>query len=425
MSDHVSASSGPLPHAGPSLVRTRLSIMMFLQYAIWGAWAPALASHLSNTLGFSGQQVGAIYGCLWLACMIGPFIGGQIVDRYLPTQVFLGLAHLIGAGLMYMTAIQSEFGPMWIWMFAYSLLYAPTLALTNSICFHNLPDAERDFGRIRMWGTVGWIVVGLVVAGVRSQFHISSESVSDLLIIAAICSAIMGVFCFSLPHTPPRKSSESPFAFFEAIALLRDRNFLVFMAISFLVTTELQFYYIPTAPFLEDRGVSRDYVTAVMTVAQVAEIFVLMFLLSLSLKHFGVRKTMIIGIIAWPLRYLLFTVPNLGVIVGSLTLHGFGYAFFFVASQIYVNMKAKDDMRASAQALLTFFTLGLGNWLGTFFTGWCWDYFKTDTGATNWTAFFWVPTGICVACALAFMALFRDDVKPEKIATASPKPEPA
>lgn len=408
----LDVAAGPAPAGGNMGLVVRLSIMMFLQYAIWGAWAPALAEHLGANLGFGGQQQGAIYGCLWLACMLGPFVGGQLVDRWMPTQVFLGLAHLAGAVLLYFTAVQTQFWPMWGWMFGYSLLYAPTLALTNSICFHNLRDAERHFGRIRMWGTIGWIVVGVLVWLIRRQWHTETwADKSDLLLVAAAGSAVMGVFCFLLPHTPPRKKSESPLAFLEALSLLKDRNFLVFMAISFLVTTELQFYYVPTAPFLVDRGAAREGVTAIMTVAQIAEILVLLFLLHVSLKRFGVRKTMIIGILAWPLRYLLFTIPVLNVIIASLTLHGFGYAFFFVASQIYVNMKAKDDMRASAQALLTFFTLGVGNYLGTLFTGACLDYFKNDAGATNWTAFFWVPTGICVACALAFMLLFKDDVK--------------
>ena len=404
-------TGGPQPSRMSLLIR--LSIMMFLQYAIWGAWTTALAVHLEKALGFSGQQIGLIFGCLWLACMIAPFIGGQLVDRYMPTQLFLAVAHLLGAVFLYLTAVQTQFAPMWMWMFAYSLCYAPTLALTNSICFHNLADAERDFGKIRLWGTIGWIVAGLMVWGIRSQWHTELwTDKSDLLLIAAALSALMGFFCFALPHTPPRRESQKPFAFLEALTLLKDRNFLVFMLISFVVTTELQFYYMPTGNFLGDRGVAAESVTAVMAVAQVAEIVVLLLLLHVSLKRFGVRKTMIIGILAWSLRYLLFTIPSLPVIVTALTFHGLGFAFFFVASQIYVNMKAHDDMRASAQALLTFFTLGVGNFLGTQFTGWCWDLFKDDAGATNWTAFFLVPTGITVACALAFLLFFRDDVRP-------------
>ena len=158
-------------------MKTRLSIMMFLQYAIWGSWTTALAVHLVK-LGFSGQQIGAIYGCMWLACMIAPFIGGQLVDRLMPTQMFLALAHITGGALLYLTAIQAEFGPMWRWMFIYCLFYAPTLALTNSICFRNLSDAEVEFGRIRMWGTVGWIAVGDVVpGGIGAEFP--EDSVED------------------------------------------------------------------------------------------------------------------------------------------------------------------------------------------------------------------------------------------------------
>jgi nucleoside transporter len=329
----------------------------------------------------------------------------------MPTQLFLALAHLIGAGLLYMTAIQKEFGPLWGWMFAYSLLYAPTLALTNSICFRHLKDPEGEFGRIRQWGTIGWIVVGLLVAFARDRWDTAAWAGGcDLLAFASAASLLTGLFCFVLPHTPPRKSAENPLAFLEALSLLKDRNFLIFMFASFVVTTELQFYYIPTAPFLIDRGVDPNHVTGVMTVAQVAEVFVLIFLLHVSIRKLGVRKTMAIGILAWPIRYFLFCVPSLPVIVASLTLHGFGYAFFFVASQIYVNMKAKDDMRASAQAMLTFFTLGLGNYLGTLFTGFIWDYFKVG-GETVWWKFFLVPAFICVAVALVFLFLFKDDVR--------------
>jgi hypothetical protein len=244
-------------------------------------------------------------------------------------------------------------------------------------------------------------------------------------LLGGILSVGLGLYCFFLPHTPPPDKPSDPLAFREAFKMLAEPNFLVFMIISLIVTTELQFYYMPTSDFLVDRGVPGTAVTAVMTVAQAAEIIVLFLLLHLSLKHLGVRKTMAIGVLAWPVRYLLFTVPSLPVIVGALTFHGFGFAFFFVASQIYVNFKAKDDMRASAQALLTFTTLGLGNFLGTYFTGWCWDFFSTFGKrlnpltqvmervrvSTNWSAFFLVPTAITVLCALAFLVLFRDDVK--------------
>ncbi len=391
----------------------RLGIMMLFQYAIWGAWTTSLMPHLEK-LEFTGSQIAAIYGCLWLACMIAPFIGGQFVDRLIPTQIFLGAAHLLGAACLCVTALQTNFLPMWTWMFLYSLLYAPTLPLTNSLAFHHLRDAEGQFGRIRVWGTIGWILAGWLVFLIRTTWHTETwTNRSDLLLIAAGLSFLMGLFCFALPHTPPKKESSSPLAFLEALSMLKDKNFLLFILCSFVVTTELQFYYVPTAGFLRDLGMSEAKVPAALTLAQIAEILVLIFLLHLSLKKLGVRKTMLIGILAWPLRYFLFAVPLLPIILASLTLHGFGYAFFFVASQVYVNEKATDDMRASAQALLTFFTLGLGNYLGTLFTGFCMDYFKRPEGMA-WTQFFLVPAGITVVVAIVFLFFFRDDVRPEK-----------
>lgn len=391
--------------------KNRFSAMMFLQYAIWGSWTTALGAHLDK-IGFSGSEIAAIYGCLWLGCIIAPFLGGQIADRLMQTQVFLGIAHLAGGVLLYFTAIQQEFNSMWIWMFVYSLFYAPTLALTNSICFRNLNNAEEDFGKIRMWGTIGWIAVGWMVTFMRSNWQTENwAGGSDLLVFAAATSILMGLFCFTLPKTPPIASRQRPFAFLEALALLKDKNFLIFMMASFVVTTELQFYYIPTAPFLLDMGAEEAWITAIKTVAQIAEVVVLLFLLHLSIKKLGVRVTMVIGILAWPVRYFLFMVPNLSVIIASLTLHGFGYAFFFVTSQIYVNMKASDDMRASAQAMLTFFTLGVGNYLGTLFTGYIWDTFKLDNGSTVWWKFFLIPAALCTVMALVFLLFFKDEPK--------------
>ena len=265
-------------------LKTRFGIMMFLQYAIWGSWTTALGAHLDK-IGFSGSEISAIYGCLWLGCIIAPFIGGQIADRLFPTQLFLSIAHLLGGVLLYFTALQTEFSSMWTWMFAYCLLYAPTLALTNSICFRNLENAEVEFGKIRMWGTIGWIAVGWMVTFMRSQWHTENwTGGSDLLLFASVASIIMGLYCFTLPKTPPVASQSSPLAFLEALSLLKDRNFLIFMMASFVVTTELQFYYIPTAPFLLDMGAEEAWLTAIKTVAQIAEVIVLLFLLHISIQ---------------------------------------------------------------------------------------------------------------------------------------------
>ena len=408
--------------------KTRFGIMMFLQYAIWGSWTTTLGGYLTRDLGFSGGEVGTIYGCMWLGCIIAPFIGGQIVDRIMQTQLFLGIAHLVGAVLLFMTALQQEVSSMWSWMFVYCLFYAPTLALTNSICFKHLDNAKEEFGKIRMWGTIGWIAVGWFVTFMRTQWHTQDwDGVSDVLVFAAVTSAIMGVFCFTLPKTYPVESKKNPLAFLEALSLLKDRNFLIFMLASFVITTELQFYYMPTEPFLKDMGASVAWIPLIKTVAQIAEVIVLLFLLNTSIKKLGIRITMVIGVLAWPIRYFLFMIPNLPVIVSSLTLHGFGFAFFFVTSQIYVNMKAEDDMRASAQAMLTFFTLGIGNYLGTLFTGWIWNIYTTykvdaigqfildeknhKIPIYDWSSFFLIPGLLCTVMGFIFLLFFKDDAK--------------
>lgn len=391
-------------------IRFRLGAMMFLQYAIWGAWAPVLYPYLADTLKFTGAEAGYIFGTLWLACIISPFIGGQIADRWFPTQWFLAIVHLAGGALLIKASVTKEYGPMLWTMFAYSLLYAPTLALTNSLTFHHLKNVEKEFGAIRVMGTIGWIVAGLALTGLRSVSPTLGEGRSDALMLAGVFSLLMGVFCLTLPHTPPRRDIGNPLAFVDALRLLRDRNFLVFILISFVVTTELQFYYMPTGSFLQDIGISAASVPAVMTVAQIAEIVAMAVALPMLLPKIGVRKALVIGVIAWPLRYLVFALlPQVPLVVASLTLHGIGYTFFFVVSQIYVDQVATKDIRASAQSLLTLVTLGIGNYVGTWFTGRILDHFKTTAGAQDWMPVFLVPCALTIACAIAFLIGFRAD----------------
>lgn len=399
-------------------LRFRLSSMMFLQYAIWGSWAPVLWPFLTTAqpdgLGMTDPQAAFIFGLLWLACILAPFTGGQIADRWVPTQRFLGIAHLLGGGFLLLAAKAQGFGNMVAAMGAYALLYAPTLALTNSLAFHHIRN-EKDFGGIRVWGTIGWIVAGLVLTGWRRMGI--PEGIADSLMLAGVVSLIMGIYCFFLPHTPPaRDEAADPLAFRKAFILLKNPNFLVFMIIAFVVTTELQFYYGPTAGFLEQAlGIAHENVPMTMTVAQIAEIIAMAALLKLALAKWGLRKTLAIGVIAWPLRYLVFAAAPLGpvevmrpLVVASLTLHGLGYTFFFVASQIFVDMVASKDIRASAQSLLTLVTLGIGNWLGTQFTGWIMSIFDPAANVKAWTSVFLVPCALTVLCALAFLLFFKD-----------------
>ena len=399
-------------------IKVRLGLMMFLQYAIWGAWSPVLSEYLQNNLGFDGIQTGVIYGLLPLATIIAPFIGGQIADRWLSSEKFIGILQLGGGALLIWVSTMSDYKTMvWV-MFLYCVLYAPTLAITNSIAFINLKSSEKEFGQIRVWGTIGWIAAGLGLALWRNVAS-SGEGVAmvgDTLMLAGVFSLVMGVFAFGLPHTPPQKEGAKPWAFLDAVKMMKDKNFLIFIIISFVVATELMFYYILTAPFLTSVkiGVSQANLPAVMAIAQVAEIFVMALLLPYLIKRMSIRKILALGVLAWPIRYIIFAVgAPPWLVVASLSLHGLCFVFFFVAAFIYVDMVAPRDIRHSAQALITLVTYGIGNYLGSLFAGKVQNIFTVD-GTTRWTGVFLVPVVLTILCALAFLLFFKDE-RVEKI----------
>ena len=390
-------------------VKVRLGIMMFLQYAIWGAWSPVLSAYLATTLGFSGMQIGIIYSLLPLATIIAPFIGGQFADRYFSSEKVIAVLQLVGGGLLiYISRLTDYTAMMWM-LFLYSLLYAPTMALTNSIAFINMKDSEKEFGQVRVWGTIGWIAAGLILSGWR---YLGTAPGADTLLLAGIFSLIMGLQSFTLPNTPPRKDAAKPWAFLEALKMLKDKNVLIFTIIAFVVATELMFYYILTAPFLESVqiGVPQKLTPVVMGIGQLAEILVLAFLLPYVLPKFGIRATLTMGILAWPLRYIIFAVGTPAwLVIASLALHGFCFVFFFAAAFVYFDTIAPKDIRHSAQSFITLVTYGLGNYLGAYFAGWVKDYF-TAGGITNWTNVFLVPCALTILCAIAFLAFFRTSV---------------
>ncbi|MFH1738168.1 MAG: MFS transporter [bacterium] len=396
-------------------MKTRFGAMMFLQYAVWGAWFSVLSTALEN-LGFTGMQMGSIYGLIPLACIISPFIGGQIADRYLNTEKFLGIAHLIGGVLMLVMAQQREFGSLYTIMFIYALFYAPTLPLTNSITFHHLSNVEREFGPIRVIGTVGWILAGIGIDRLR---HIFGVHPGDCFQMAGILSLLLGVFCFALPKTPPKREGANPWAFLEAIRLLRNRVFLVFILISFVVATELQFYYILTGPFLVSIGIPEANLGSTMALAQCAEIVVMLFFLPWLLPRIGVRRSLTLGIVAWPIRYAIFCIGGpTWLVVASLTLHGFCYVFFFTIGQIYVDEVAPKDIRGSAQSLHTFVTLGLGLFLGSVFCGWIRDMFLVTSEvageavtSVNYLYVFIIPCVLTILCAIVFLLTFHEPSK--------------
>ena len=405
--------------------KVRLGLMMFLQYAIWGAWAPVLSAYLENTLHFNGIQIGVIYSLLPLATIISPFIGGQIADRYFSSEKVIAVMQLFGGVLLILCSQVASYSTLMWLLLAYCMLYAPTMALTNSIAFINLQNSEKDFGKIRVWGTIGWIASGLILGGwriVSNAIGVAAPG-ADTLLLAGIVSLVMGVQAFSLPHTPPRKDAAKPWAFIEALKMLKDKNFVVFIVISFVVATELMFYYVLTAPFLTSSaiGISQANVPIVMVIAQAAEIFILAFLLPYFLPKYGIRTTLTIGILAWPLRYIIFAIGQPAwLVIASLSLHGFCFVFFFAAAFIYVDTIAPKDIRHSAQSLITLVTYGIGNWIGSLFAGWVKNYFTkpivvsegVQQTVTNWRGVFIVPCFLTVLCALAFMLFFKTQKKP-------------
>ena len=402
-------------------VKFRLGAMMFLQYAIWGSWAPALSAYLQNNLGFDGWQLGIVFSLLPLATILSPFVGGQLADRYFPTQKVIAVLQLGGGVLLVFLANITAFAPMMWLMLLYCLVYAPTLALTNSIAFINLQSSEKEFGAIRVWGTIGWIAAGWALAGwrllVKSPQGVAMKG--DALLLAGVFSLLMGVLSLGLPHTPPQKEAAKPWAFLEALKMFKDRRFAVFAVISFVVATELQFYYVLTSPFLTSTaiGISQRSVSAGMTIGQIAEIFVMAFMLSWALRKFGMGRTMTLGILAWPIRYIIFVIgAPAWLVVASLALHGFCYVFFFTAAYIYVDTIAPKDIRHSAQGLIATIILGLGSFLGSLFCGLIQKTFTTVSvsaaGETlqsvNWRGTFLVPTVLTLLCLVLFLAFFRE-----------------
>jgi nucleoside transporter len=400
--------------------RPSLAVMMFLQYAIWGAWSVPLSGYLEKQLGFTGLGLALIYNALPLMNLIVPFTAGQLADRFMPAQRALALFHLLGGLLLFGLAFQRELLPMTALMLAYAFFYAPTLALSNSVAFRNLKDPEVEFGPIRVWGTIGWIVASWLVTFVRSNFQSLQWGLIDIFALSGGISVLAALLSLILPHTPPAKEAADPLAFRKAFGLLSDPNYRIFFIIALIVATELPLYYVLTFPFLQSAGsvvgITSENLPTWMTIAQIAEIFTIALMLPAVLPMWGVRKTMLLGIFAWPARYAVFALAwamhqqapwTVWLAVASLALHGFCYVFFFVVAFIYTDMVAPRDVRSSAQALINVAVLGVGMLIGGFFAGWLKDLFTTG-GVTNYTMVFLVPTVITVLAGIAFALLFRE-----------------
>lgn len=402
------------------IIRTKLSFMMFLEFFIWGAWFVTLGTFLNNNLNASGPETGAVFSTQSWGAIIAPFIIGLIADRYFNAEKILGVLHICGAILMYQMYNATDISVFYPYVLSYMILYMPTLALVNSVSFNQMQDPEKEFSSIRIWGTIGWIAAGLLIS---FMFHWDSQNgvkeglLKNTFLMACIGSIILGVFSFLLPKTPPKgagdKITVSDILGLDALKLLKDKNFLIFFISSILICIPLAFYYQNANNFLTNIGV--DNPTGKMTIGQASEV---LFLLALPFffKKFGFKKTILVGMLAWAVRYLLFAYGNAGelsfMLITGIALHGICYDFFFVAGQIYTNSKAGDKFKSSAQGLITLATYGIGMLIGFMVAGQITEIYKTN-GAEDWKMIWLIPAGIAFVVFLIFALLFNDKTKTE------------
>src|SRR5262245_32367356 len=389
--------------------RLKLSVMMFLQYFVWGAWSVTMGTWLAETLHFSGEQIGLAYGTTALAAMISPFFVGMVADRHFATERILAVLHVIGGLLLFYTSTQTSFVPLYVILLGYTLCYMPTLALTNSLSFRQMGDPSREFPAIRVLGTIGWIVAGLFIG------TMGIEAAATPMRIAAVASIVLGAFCLLLPHTPPqksnRRSSLGEILGLDALKLMRHRSFAIFVLGSFLICIPLQFYYTFTNPFLNELGVTNA--AGKMTLGQMSEIF-FMLVMPWFFRRLGVRYMLLVGMAAWTTRYMLFAAGNNAALVwmlyAGILVHGVCYDFFFVTGQIYVDRKAAADLRAAAQGFIAFATLGAGMFIGSWFSGKIVDAFSIVNGAEVlhlWGKIWVLPAAGAAAVLILFALFFR------------------
>ena len=416
---------------------SRLGVMMFLQYALWGAWLPVTARYLSATiseggLGFTGSEIGMILGLAGsIGAIAAPFIAGQIADRYFSTERVLAILVTAGGAVKWITAYQTEYGAWLILSILYSVLYMPTLALSNSITFSHIDDQENNFPKIRVWGTIGWIVASWVFPMIWLQqnlhfqwmppFIVGSEvanvtsRLADALKFSGLISLSYGAFCFLLPHTPPKRNAVEKLAFKKAFELFKEASFTILVIASLAVSIIHQIYFLQTGPFLSHIGILDSQIGPAMTIGQFAEIITMAYL-GFFLKRLGFHKVISIGIAAYCVRYAIFGTESfpVWVMVISQAFHGFCYAFFFAAAYIYVDKIADEDVRHSAQTVFGIIILGGGPVIGGWLSGYLQNVY-TVNGIFDYSAFWYILSMIGLATALFFYFLFQNQLKSNTI----------
>ncbi|MFC6997185.1 nucleoside permease [Rufibacter roseus] len=406
-----------------TLTRTKLSAMMFLEFFIWGAWFVTLGTFLGNNLKASELETASVFSTQSFGAIIAPFIIGLIADKYFNAERILGILHLVGAFLMYQMYNSNDVSTFYPYVLAYMIAYMPTLALVNSVSFRQMKNPEKEFSVIRVWGTIGWIAAGLSISYIfhwDSAEGIGQGMLRNTFMMAGVASLILGIYSFMLPKTPPVKNdgksnSISEILGLDAIKLLKNKNFLIFFLASVLICIPLAFYYQNANPFLTDIGL--DNPTGKMTIGQISEVLFLL-LLPVFFSKYGFKKTILVGMVAWALRYVLFAYGNAGelsfMLIIGIALHGICYDFFFVSGQIYTDARAGEKYKSSAQGLVTLATYGVGMLIGFWVAGYIGEYYRGLGGENIWQSIWLVPAGIAAAVALLFLLTFKDEKDPNK-----------
>jgi nucleoside transporter len=396
-------------------IRLKLSTMMFLEFFIWGAWFVTMGTYLTTTLHATGTQNGGAYATQAFGAIIAPFVVGLIADRYFSAQKILGVLHLLGAGLLFYESIAPNFAAFYPGILAYMIIYMPTLALVNSVSFKQMKDPSKDFPLIRIFGTAGWMVAGLLIGWLNWE-HTGSLALTFKM--AAGASLILGVLSFSLPDTPPgkkgQKTSIGDIIGLDSIGLLKNKSYLVFFLASVAICIPLAFYYNFTNPFLNEVGMKRA--AAIQGLGQFSELF-FMAAMPFFFVRLGVKKMLAFGMLAWGLRYLFFAYGDVGanywMLIAGIAIHGLCYDFFFVTGQIYTDKFAGEKFKSAAQGFITLATYGLGMMIGYFMSGPIVDHWKTSPTTHDWKTIWLIPGGIAVVVMIFFLLFFTDKNRTE------------
>ena len=399
-------------------IQAQLSFMMFLEFFIWGGWFVTLGAFLGNNLNATGAETAMAYSTQSWGAIIAPFIIGLIADRYFNAEKILGVLHIIGAILMYQMSQTGEFSGFYPYVLGYMILYMPTLALVNSVSFNQMNDPAKQFPMVRVFGTIGWIIAGLLISFAfkwDSIENIGQGMLSNTFTMVAIASAVLGLFSFTLPKTPPstkkgEKVTISEILGLEALSLLKDRNFLIFFLSSVLICIPLAFYYQNISPFLTESNVENS--TAWASLGQVSEVL-FMLLLPFFFKKYGFKKTILFGMLAWGIRYALFAYGNAGdlffMLAIGIALHGICYDFFFVSGQIYTDSKAGEKVKSAAQGLITLATYGVGMLVGFWVAGQIVDKNALADGTHSWQDVWTFPALFAIGVLIVFALLFKNE----------------